>query len=214
MEKIILITREVDKVEQRIINENPERNVAKSVNGRTMRKKKKSSKVAVVCYIFGLVTGLIIGLLVSVLFMDKNNNDSNSSNVGNEQQIGQGGNAFDEMLEAKGFVIKTPLVDLYYPEKWKKQINVEQVEGDIYKVQFNGKLEKKDEIQLFEIVFGGTEGILLGTLDETEVYLIYNDISFDDTWTEEAQNQVYVMQEESNYVIGMLQKEEGFVPAN
>lgn len=191
--------------------------VEKGVNRQSgTSRKKNSSIVAILCFILGIITGIVMGEIIAVVILDKDSNDNakKPSNVETEQQIGQAISTLEEMLEAEGLVIKTPIVDLRYPVKWKEQIRTEQVEGDAYTVQFFGVVDGKEEVQLFNIVFGETEGISLGTIEGTEVCLVYVDIEFDASWTEEEQNEIYAMQEDVNYIIGMFQKEEGYIPAS
>lgn len=127
-------------------------------------------------------------------------------------------NTIDEMLEQEGFTVTTPLVDLYYPEKWKEKIRVGQIEGDIHVVQFWATIKEKEEIHIFDIVFGSEEEYVLGYFEgENKEKIPVNIISYDfelsEDWTEEERNELYVMMEDINYIINRLQEEDGFMRA-
>lgn len=166
-----------------------------------------------------LIIGILIGVIAAMVFFNKDNGKSDSSTATVEQTDANGTeevkSTIEEMIESEeAFTIETPHGNLYYPVKWEEQIRVEKVEGDVYTVQFYGTVEDKDEQHLFDIVFGETEGVLLGTLNEISVYLVDGGSLETEDWTEEEENTIYAMQEDVNYLMGMLQKEEGFVPAN
>lgn len=97
-------------------------------------------------------------------------------------------------------------------------MRVEQVEGDVYTIQFFATIEGKEDAHIFDIVLGGEEGYTLGYLkaedDQISVNVVSYDFELGEDWTDEEKNTVYTMSEDVNYIIGMLQKEEGFVPAS
>lgn len=162
-----------------------------------------------------LLLGVVIGCIISTIVINVNLNKRDKLTGKSSGQVENVQNELvqstvEQMLEEDGIKIKTPFVDLYYPEKWEQQIRIEQIEGDIHSVNFWGTVEGKSEVKLFEIAFGHVEGIFLGTLDEKEVYLIYSDIVFDESWNEEEQDEIFAMQEDVNYILGMLKKEKGF----
>lgn len=181
--------------------------------------KKGNNKNKVLVLLLGMLIGGVLGVFLSVTVLNKQS-ERMSTDIAVEQQELEG-NVFeddivdtsDEEVPEEGFVIETPVVDLNYPEKWKDQVRVEQLEGDLYTVRFFAILEGKEEQHIFDVVFGKTDGLLLGTLEQTEIYLVYNEIAFDESWSEEESNEIYAMQEDVNCIIEMLQKEEGFVAA-
>lgn len=178
---------------------------------RDIKKNKRNIKwitvVAIICLIILIVLGI-------KLASNKDTEIHTEKNIEIKmEQQEEVRSTLEEMLEEDGSMIECPEVNLYYPEKWKNQMRVEQVEGDIHTVQFFGTVKGKNEVHIFDIVFGETEGILLGTLNEKEIYLVYADPVLDESWTEDEKNEIYAMQEDANYIIGMLEKEEGFNPA-
>ena len=202
---------EVKKKKKKITEDN----VAKSVNKKPEVKKHKKKKNSPVIPVLCLIIGILLGVIASMMFLDKDivkdTEKAVENNVGEEAADTKG--TVDEMLEEDSFTIETPIVDLYYPLKWQDQLRVEQIEGDTHVVKFFGTVEGKEEQHLFDVVFGATEGISVGTLDEKEVYLIYGDFTPGEGWNDEEADTIYTMQEDVNYLLGMLQQEDGFVPA-
>ena len=119
------------------------------------------------------------------------------------------------MKKEDGFVIETSVVDLYYPKKWEDKVRIEKVSGDIQMVQFFATLEGKPEVHLFDICFGGEDGYTLGYLNPDksnpiEVKIISYDFEFGEEWTTEEVNDIYSMQYDINYILGMLLKTADF----
>ena len=162
--------------------------------------------------IIAVLAGILIVLLVIVagLFM-------NSKGENKKEEVPDSNNntisTVEEMIEAEEpFTIETKYCDLYYPIKWEKQVETEIDDSDdVYKVQFFGKVEDKEALHLFDIVFGGEEGALIGhfSKDEEEipVYVVGMEIEAGEDWTDEELDTIYTMQEDVNYIIGMLEKE-------
>lgn len=120
----------------------------------------------------------------------------------------------DESREA--IEISTKYGTLLYPLEWEKNLRTEIVDSDIYKVEFYGTVEGKKEQHLFDLSFNGTDGYNLGTLKtESGEYVSINIVSysfeFDDTWTEDEKNVICAMQEDINYIIGMLAEGGNFI---
>lgn len=113
---------------------------------------------------------------------------------------------------------QTPYATLYYPKKWESQLKAVPVEGDVYTMQFYGLIEGKAEQQLFDIVFGNTEGVLLGTLEtqngNVEVYVVSYDFIPGDDWSEAERNIIYGMSEDVNYIINKLYEIDTFKAEN
>ena len=207
--------------------DNVESNIAKSVSKRdsantstrNRKRRKKNNNKKFIALIAGVLVIVVLGIVLIVGALDK---DDKKDSVKVEQQDDNNDkeadkdvtSTIDEMLEQEATVIETGEVRLFFPEKWSEQVRTEEVEGETRVVKFYGKVEGKEEVELFDIVFGEADGILIGTLDDTEVYLIFHDVEFDPDWTEEEQNEIYAMQEDVNYTIGMLGKEAGFKPAS
>lgn len=111
--------------------------------------------------------------------------------------------------------ISTKYVTLLYPLEWEKNLRTEIIDSDVYKVEFYGVVEGKTEQHLFDLVFNGTDGDNFGTLktesgEEVTINIESYDFEFDDTWTEDEKNMLYTMQEEFNYMIGMLAENVAF----
>lgn len=119
-----------------------------------------------------------------------------------------------QITEEEGYAIETKYGNLYYPKKWKDKLEVEIVEDEIYTVVFYGKVNGKDRQKLFEIVYNADALIMLGTIEVegSNVYIGCNftDIGYGEDWTDEDISTIYAMQEDVNYLWGMLEKEEGF----
>ncbi len=98
--------------------------------------------------------------------------------------------------EPEEYAIKTSLVDLYYPQKWENKVKTEVLDD---MVKFSC-----EDTPLFDIVFGGDKGVLIGSFDGTEIYIV--DYPLKD-------NEMKNMQEDVNVIINYLQKEEKFVLA-
>lgn len=201
-------------MEQKSKKEYVDGNVAKSVKKRQSKKRKQKNN-NVLMLVLGLILGIVIGVMGAIIVFDRSGNKFATIDEETEQQLDEATNYMDEMLEEKGFVIETPVVDLYYPEKWNDFVRVEQIEGDFHTVQFFATIEGKNEIQLFDVLLGGEEGYLLGYIkgennEEISVNIVSYDFELGDDWTSEEETLIYAMLEDVNYIIGMLQKEVGF----
>lgn len=173
------------------------------------KRKKKTLLILLMSVLFMLI---VVGIIVFV----KRDKDDNGSTV-NSATNGNVVSTIEEQIKTEnGIITETKYCNLYYPEKWEKNIDIKVKEDDVYSVQFFGKVENKEEQHLFDIVFGEVEGTLIGYYiqDEDKVPIYIKGILFspDDSWTEEECTTIMMMQEDSNYTMGMLQKEENFVP--
>jgi len=106
-------------------------------------------------------------------------------------------------------VVETPYCSLSYPGDWGDMLKIEHRDEDVYAVDFFGQIEGKEKILLFTVIFGGDEGSLLGTIkdgdgNDISVNITFNDIEFDNSWTEVEKNRIYAMQEDANYLMDEL----------
>ena len=183
---------------------------AKTSSLRQKLNKKKSQTTRM--YILILVVGLAIGLGVGALLFGGNSTKKDSQNDKGDNKVT---GTLEEMIQEDGFVIETSVVDLYYPKKWEDKVRIEKVSGDIQMVQFFAILEGKPEVHLFDICFGGEDGYTLGYLNPDksnpiEVKIISYDFEFGEEWTTEEVNDIYSMQYDINYILGMLLKKADF----
>lgn len=113
------------------------------------------------------------------------------------------------------FEIDTKHCKLYFPERWKEQIEIGYSEEFGYKVEFYGIVEGKEKHHLFNVCFNSDDGLLLGYLEtgneNVNISIDRIEIEFDDSWKQEEMDQIYAMQEEMNYVIDSLSKNENYV---
>jgi hypothetical protein len=106
--------------------------------------------------------------------------------------------------------IETPYVTLRFPKEWSKQIRTKKVKDDVYTVEFYGIVADKGEQRLFDLVFGGTEGYLLGYLDilgedkPMTLNIISYELNATERWTEKETQLFYAMQDDVNFVIDKL----------
>lgn len=91
------------------------------------------------------------------------------------------------------FEIKTDVVSLYYPEKWKEKVDV-KIKGKT--VSF-----VNDGTPLFDLCFEDCDGYLLGTYGDTPVYIIEHKIKGD----EQA-----AMLQDVNVIINHLAEDKNF----
>ena len=156
---------------------------------------------------------ILLILVVIVLFFRTQNEKTKENNVENKD-VEVVSTIEKQISEEDAFVINTDYCDLYYPLKWEESVYTEIVTSEVYTVQFYGKLENKEDQHLFDIIFGNADGTLLGKVEndgeKIPVYLKGIEFEADDSWSEEEKITIMTMQEDVNYVIGMLQKEAGF----
>ena len=193
-------------------------NRAKCINQKLDVKKRKKKKWSYLVPVMCLIMGILLGIIGALLLKEKSNEKENTNHADfevTEEQSTTAKNTVDEMLENKSFKIKTKYGELYYPIKWQDQVRIEQVEGEVYKVQFFATIEGKEELHIFDVSFAGEEGSLLGYLEgengeKVSVSIISQELEFDKEWTEDEKSVIYTMLEDINYIIGKLQKEAGF----
>lgn len=135
---------------------------------------------------------------------------SEQEQQGQEQQPGKSEQEDQQGEEETSgdLLIETPYGQLKYPEKWKEQIRIEKTEGQPYTVKFYGCVAEGKEQLLFSICFGDGDGIVMGTVQDSEgnsvtVRMIPTEISAED-WTDAELNELYAMQEDINYLISAL----------
>ncbi len=103
--------------------------------------------------------------------------------------------------------IQTEKGTFQYPTSWKENMRYEEKDNQIV---FYGKVGNHEEQILFTLVFGGSEGYLLGKLNGEELHIIDSDVQFDESWSEEEKNQIITMQEDFNVILEDLLKNESF----
>lgn len=103
------------------------------------------------------------------------------------------------------FEIKTEYCSLYYPKKWEKYIKTEIDDKETYSVKFIA-LEEKDEIPLFDVVFGkSSTGSKLGSLEidneKVDVYLVDHSGEWPENITKDSESNLFAMSEDVNVLI-------------
>lgn len=77
----------------------------------------------------------------------------------------------ESMLEIQTYDIKTPYCTLKYPAVWEDAVTVTVSQQEPYTLSFVGTVEEKSA-PLFDLVFDGDTGIVLGTLNGDEPHTI------------------------------------------
>ena len=179
------------------------------MNLKETRKQARKREQKMILIVIISVLLLVVGGIALLLFGGKDNEISGSND--------KNGNTKKENVTetVASFEIETKYCMLYYPETWKEQIEIKYSEEAGYKVEFYGKVEGKETQHLFNICFNSDDGDLLGYFDRDEQVVNVSveriDLTFGTDWTQEEQDQIYAMQEEMNFVIDMLDKDESYV---
>ena len=159
-----------------------------------------------------IIVGLVVALttVMCVIFWPdrterEDKGKSELDNVGNSANV----------IEEKGFEISTPYGPLYYPEKWKEFVRIEETEATEYKLQFWALIDGHEEQHLFDIVYEGKGENFLGYIhdkngDKVSVHMECFDINISEEWSKEQKEQLFAMQEDVNYIIDRLQENEKF----
>ena len=105
--------------------------------------------------------------------------------------------------------IFTPYLHIVLPEEFRTNLRCEiSHEPDAYTLFFYGCVDGKEEMHLFDLVFGRSDYYLLGTLlvngKELGVYVESYDLDIDETWTEEQRYDILRMQNLINTIIEQL----------
>lgn len=108
-----------------------------------------------------------------------------------------------EEAEAKKdvFEISTPVVTLFYPQKWQDKVTVKT---DDNKVRFS-----YGELKLFDVCFNTNEGSVIGTYKDTAVSFVSYDVSEKQLSPEEIDD-ITEMQADINVLINHLTETKGF----
>ena len=99
------------------------------------------------------------------------------------------------------FEIATDLVTLCYPERWKDQVTVETAEDG---VKFSC-----GDTPVFDVMFGGEEGFLLGTFRDTEIRAVVYDVEPGDV-SESEYDAICQMHEDINVILEHLMENANF----
>lgn len=164
-----------------------------------------------------LVLSLSAIILVAIILFaggcTKEDKKDEQSKEQNKEQLDKQNNDFD--TDVAFFEIETKHCKLYFPEKWEEQIEVKYTEEAGYKAEFYGLVENKEAQHLFDVCFNSDDGELLGYLEnKDEIINISIDVmepEFGNGWTQEEIDQIYSMQEELNFVMNTLGKNENYV---
>lgn len=103
--------------------------------------------------------------------------------------------------------INTDYGVIRYPKCWDDMVNTDitKTEDGLYCVTFYGTIENHDALKLFDVIFGGDNGTIVGHVEKDgeiiDVYVISYDPEFDDTWSQQDRNTVVSMQEDINVLI-------------
>lgn len=100
----------------------------------------------------------------------------------------------EQKEDTKLFEIKTDVVSLYYPEKWKDKVDV-KVNGKTVSFMNNGD-------KVFDLRFENCDGYLLGTYKNTPIYIVEYKAKNDDQ---------VAMQQDVNVIINNLSKDKNFI---
>lgn len=168
--------------------------------------------------LMSLILVILIG--VAVVLFTKGDSDKDGSK---EQVTTQEDNPSEDVIstveqqieEEESYVVETDYVRLYFPQKWEANLETEIVEEDGYIIEFYGKVEGKDRQKIFDVVFNGDAENMVGMVDVNgeAVYVGFNfaEPEIGEDWSGEEEDMIYAMQEDVNYLIGMLEREAGFV---
>ena len=118
-----------------------------------------------------------------------------------------------QIKSEEAYLIETDYCKLYFPAKWQDNLEVEfNEEGNV--VEFYGIVEGRDRQPIFNIVFNESADVKIGTISKGNETI---DISWQfvepnvDGWSTEEADILYAMQEDINYLFGMLERKEGFI---
>lgn len=123
--------------------------------------------------------------------------------LGNEEESYSFYTTDEEVME-----IETDYCNLYYPMTWKDQMYISIENKEFYSVQFFALTDNEDDkVALFDINFGGNNGIKIGDLTvgnrETEVFIDSHNFN-EDEYTEEEYRKLCGMSEDVNVIISKL----------
>ena len=109
--------------------------------------------------------------------------------------------------------INTPFVVLHYPAQWKENLQIRKADGEVYTVEFYGKVAEKNEQHIFDVTFGGGEGSLIGNVPAedgqfVDVRLYIFPFEPGDAWSEGEADTIFAMMEDVDYLIDQLNEVE------
>ncbi len=142
---------------------------------------------------FVIITALVLFIIVLAGCSVRQDTPSDSSGL-----------VTDESAEIT--VYKTKYCDLKYPVKWADQVKVEIDENGAYTVKF----ALSDGTPIFDLIFDGQTGLLLGTLieDDTNTVIRYVDYPMEEN--DSRYNTFCAMAEDVNVIIENLTRDYSF----
>ena len=142
---------------------------------------------------FVIITTLVLFITVLAGYSAKKDTPSDSSGLVTD-------------TSAEITVYKTKYCDLKYPMKWADQVKVEIDEGGAYTVKF----ALRDGTPIFDLIFDGQTGLLLGTLtgDNTNTVIRFVDYPMEET--DSRYNTFCAMAEDVNVIIENLTRDYSF----
>lgn len=194
------------------------------------RKKKNSPLIPILC----LLTAVLIGLIGLVVWLETRKTPALEAETTIPTQVTETAEPTTEPTEVteateapaetpteapvteptapKDMIeLDTPYGSLYFPGMWEDLLHIDAVEGETYRMEFGCRFEDGAVYPLFDITFGTTDGILLGTVADAGNKQIPVAIRFwepDEALKGENLNTFQAMQEDANRLIELLPLEE------
>lgn len=116
----------------------------------------------------------------------------------------------DMTATPEDIVIKTAYCDLHYPLMWEDRFSFEISENTPYTVKCYATIDKHKPIGFFDVVFGGSEGASVGSVNNVSVSIVINDITYDKTWTDSEISAVNAMLDDIDYLVTKLSSVDGY----
>ena len=119
----------------------------------------------------------------------------------------------EENQQAYGEIeIVTPYGVLRYPDTWKGYLRLNEIEADVYTVEFYANVEGHPEQHLFDVQVGSSiaGGVVWYTVNEETVFLNITVLQkeLDETWEEDDADIIYGMLDDINYLLDQIETAE------
>lgn len=159
-----------------------------------------------------IVVGIIlICIIIALVAKLSTNTDKEENNT--QTNLNKSSGLYSEDTEDIG--ISTSYGKLYYPKEWDKNLKTKNLkENGKETVQFWAKIEGKEKVHLFDVIFGGSDK-QIGTIEldngnKVSVSVVSYEVKVDKSWTDREKDIVYTMSEGINYTLDKLDKLKGF----